>query len=237
MLKKKMKRVVIVLCTAALLCGTALAANTIAATEFHDVRMESNDAAGKTTLAFMKADGQTEVVKQTREETKECYFEAIRGTLTYTGAVSGQRYVVLISKSELAENGVKAEDIVFVREVKAESDTITVNFYPAEMANSSQYYVYLTGSSGSTDKGAFRELVATFTYKDYILGDANNDGIIRQDDAMMALQISGKTVPYEDYQYKAADVNRNGIVNPADAMAISQKATNSSFEFPDSAQP
>ena len=235
MFNKIMRRAVVVICVSLLLCGAIYAGDIIAATEFYDVRKESGDVAQKVTLTFQRTDKDSVVEAKARDEAEACYFEAIRGTLTYAGAVSGQRYVVLITKGELTENGVKDEDIAFVREVKADGDSgsITVDFYPATMKDSQKYYIYLSGSAGK-DSPSFRELVATFEYRAYLLGDVYRDGTVGMSDALYAIKISAQTTTYEDWQFIAADVDRSGQVTAVDALAIAHKAADPDYEFPNS---
>jgi len=57
-------------------------------------------------------------------------------------------------------------------------------------------------------------------------GDVNNDGKIRVDDAILALQISANLIKPDDYQKLAADMNNDGKVGVDDAIIILRKSIN-----------
>ena len=57
-----------------------------------------------------------------------------------------------------------------------------------------------------------------------IKGDVNNDGVVRSNDAMLALRISAGLMVPDEYQKWAADMNGDGAIKSNDAMLILRKA-------------
>ena len=57
-----------------------------------------------------------------------------------------------------------------------------------------------------------------------IKGDVNNDGVVKSNDAMLALRISAGLMIPDEYQKWAADMNGDGVVRSNDAMLILRKA-------------
>jgi len=57
-----------------------------------------------------------------------------------------------------------------------------------------------------------------------IKGDVNNDGVVKSNDAMLALRISAGLMVPDEYQKWAADMNGDGVVRSNDAMLILRKA-------------
>ncbi len=75
------------------------------------------------------------------------------------------------------------------------------------------------GGLSASDSAMF-----TVTPLEFEPGDVNGDGIVRSDDAIIALRISGGLMEPTYYQKVAADMNGDGQVKANDAIMILRKA-------------
>ncbi len=219
---------VLLMCVLAVFLSAGACAMETAATEFSDVSIDQD---ADVTLRLQKAD------KEEVEELDSRYFEAERGTLTYTNASEGQRLTLFITDEEITDDDqLFTATILDFREQTAQGDTVEINFYPAKLSHDTVYYIYLSASAVE-GKEAFRSLVATMRYKDYYLGDLNGNREIDSEDSLFVLEMSAASTleDYEDWQVKAADVDRSGEIDPQDALYIMEKAADPDMSFPSAA--
>jgi hypothetical protein len=66
--------------------------------------------------------------------------------------------------------------------------------------------------------------IGSFKLTQILFGDVNNDGVIRSNDAIIALQIAAGLREPNDYEKIAADVNEGGKIRSNDAIKILQMA-------------
>jgi len=84
--------------------------------------------------------------------------------------------------------------------------------------------IQVTITNGSTYNADSGGVLMLRTVVSSLNGDVNNDGKIRADDAILALQISVDLIKPDDYQKSAADMNNDGKVGADDAIIILRKS-------------
>lgn len=215
------------MCVLAAFLSVGAYAMEVAATEFSEVSLDNS---AKVELSLQKAS------KEEIEGLDDRYFEAERGTLTYSDSFEGQRVALFMTAEEITDDDqLLSTEFLDFREVTSTGDSVSINFYPSKLSHNTVYYIYLSGS-GTEGRDAFRTQVATMRYKDYYLGDLNLNREIDPEDSLFVLEMSAMMdESYEDWQEKAADVNRDGEIDPQDALYITQKAADPEMEFPSAA--
>lgn len=213
---KKVWKTVLVLALA-VLCLTAVAAAAEApASGICNVTVESGFS-GSVTWKAQKADG-TQVTTATSEGV---YADAVKLELTYTGADSSAQYLVLVLNDGTE---VPTEKNVSYVDQDGGKTSVVFGLYPSSLTSGKTYDVYLS-SNASTGAVTGMTKVASFGYyAAYKLGDVNEDGAIKPNDALCALQIYAGTsgVTWTENQRLAADVTKDGNVRPNDALKILQ---------------
>ena len=204
-MKKLLRTLLLAAALTALLCVSALAADsTVSITGQNGATLTPKTAADAPITA--NADGK--------------YENAVKFDVNATGTKDSQ-YLLLVLRDQKVPT---EQNIVYINQAAAGEDgklafTGSDAAYPMTMT-SGTYYVYLVGD-GKTFAPA-----ASFTYEaGYTLGDVNNDGKINALDAILILRAAVDLTNLNDVQEKAADMNGDGRVNALDAIEVLIKAT------------
>lgn len=201
-MKKLLRTLLLAAALTALLCVSALAADSAVS------------ITGQTgvTLTPKTAEGETITEKDGK------YENAAKFDVNATGT-QGSQYLLLV----LRDQDVPTEkNIVYINQAAAGEDgklafTGSDAAYPMTMT-SGTYYVYLVGDGKSFDA---TKADASFTYDaGYTLGDVNGDGSVDTSDALLALRIYVGTYSATDVQRKAADVSKDGVIDTTDALLM-----------------
>lgn len=211
-MKKLLRTLLLAAALTALLCVSALAA---------DSAVSITDQTGAT-LTPKTAEGETITEKDGK------YENAVKFDVNATGTKDSQ-YLLLVLRDQKVPT---EQNIVYINQAAAGEDgklafTGSDAAYPMTMT-SGTYYVYLVGD-GKTFAPA-----ASFTYDaGYTLGDVDGDGKWTANDALYTLQIAvNKTtlkidnvdVPVTDAMRAAANADKDKYVTANDALLILQKA-------------
>ena len=158
------------------------------------------------------------------------YTGAVQFDLTATqGLTNGSQYLVLMLKVAGENTVPTAENIYYINQKAAAADGKLAftneggdPIYPMDLVNGT-YSIYIVGE-GKNFNAAKAD--ASFTYEaGYTLGDVNNDGKINALDAILILRAAVDLTNLNDVQEKAADMNGDGRVNALDAIEVLIKAT------------
>lgn len=217
-MKKLLRTLLLAAALTALLCVSALAADS---------------AVSNVTGGILPLDGSGKQI--TADEGK--YTGAVQFDLTATqGLTSGSQYLVLMLK-DAGENTVPtAENIYYINQKAAADGKLAFtnaggdSVYPMDLVNGT-YSIYIVGDGKSFDA---TKADASFTYEaGYTLGDVDGDGKWTANDALYTLQIAvNKTtlkidnvdVPVTDAMRAAANADKDKYVTANDALLILQKA-------------
>ena len=129
---------------------------------------------------------------------------------TVTSAVIGNEYVILVVRDKNAADLLAAENLLFIDQKTADSETLTFSFSLKD--DVSDYDVLFTTNDKDDEKDDEKENVVT--------GDVNGDGKLTASDARAALRMSAKLETYTPEQFAAADVNGDGKLTASDARII-----------------
>ena len=161
------------------------------------------------------------------------YTGAVQFDLTATeGLTNGSQYLVLMLK-DAGENPVPtAENIYYINQKAAANGALAFtnaggdSVYPMDLVNGT-YSIYIVGEGKTFDPA---KADASFTYEaGYTLGDVDGDGIVTATDALFALQMAvGLSQPdgseWSAVQRLAAEVDGEIPVTATDASLILQAA-------------
>ena len=161
------------------------------------------------------------------------YTGAVQFDLTATqGLTNGSQYLVLMLK-DAGENPVPtAENIYYINQKAAANGALAFTnaggdpIYPMDLVNGT-YSIYILGDGKTFDPA---KADASFTYEaGYTLGDVDGDGIVTATDALFALQMAvGLSQPdgseWSAVQRLAAEVDGEIPVTATDASLILQAA-------------
>ena len=207
-MKKLLRTLLLAAALTALLCVSALAADsTVSITGQNGATLTPKTAADAPITA--NADGK--------------YENAVKFDVNATGTKDSQ-YLLLVLRDQKVPT---EQNIVYINQAAAGEDgnlafTGSDAAYPMTMT-SGTYYVYLVGADKPFTANA---PAASFTYEaGYTLGDVNNDGKINALDAILILRAAVDLTNLNDVQEKAADMNGDGRVNALDAIEVLIKAT------------
>lgn len=212
-MKKLLRTLLLAAALTALLCVSALAADSAVSNVTGNILTPKTAAGGTIT----EKDGK--------------YENAAKFDVNATGT-QGSQYLLLV----LREQDVPTEqNIVYINQAAA-GENGAISFtgsdaaYPMTMT-SGTYYVYLVGDGKEFSANA---PAASFTYDaGYTLGDVDGDGKWTANDALYTLQIAvNKTtlkidnvdVPVTDAMRAAANADKDKYVTANDALLILQKA-------------
>lgn len=141
------------------------------------------------------------------------YEGAVKVEVTYSSVTSGKYYLVLALNDGTAVP--TASNIVYI-----DQDTGKAEFtvYPSSLESGKTYGIYLSSNDGTLSS---LTKVASFQYyMPYKLGDVNDDGSIRVDDALLLLNYVAQNTTLTSNQLAAAEVTGDGIVRVDDALKI-----------------
>ena len=213
-MKKLLRTLLLAAALTALLCVSALAADS-----------EVKIITGNDILTPKTAAGGTITEKDGK------YENAAKFDVNATGT-QGSQYLLLVLRDQ---NVPTEQNIVYINQAAAGEDgklafTGSDAAYPMTMTGGT-YYVYLVGDGKSFDA---TKADASFTYEaGYTLGDVDGDGKWTANDALYTLQIAvNKTtlkidnvdVPVTDAMRAAANADKDKYVTANDALLILQKA-------------
>lgn len=205
-MKKLLRTLLLAAALTALLCVSALAADSSVSNVTGNILTPKTAADAPITA---NADGK--------------YENAVKFDVNATGT-KGSQYLLLVLRDQKVPT---EQNIVYINQAAAGEDgklafTGSDAAYPMTMT-SGTYYVYLVGDGKSFDA---TKADASFTYDaGYTLGDVNNDGKINALDAILILRAAVDLTNLNDVQKKAADMNGDGRVNALDAIEVLIKAT------------
>lgn len=151
------------------------------------------------------------------------YKNAVKFDVNATGTATSQ-YLLLVLRDQ---NVPTERNIVYINQAAAGADgklafTGSDAAYPMTMT-SGTYYVYLVGADKPFTANA---PAASFTYEaGYTLGDVNGDGDVNALDAILILRAAVNLTNLSDVQEKAADMNGDGNVDALDAIKVLIEAT------------
>lgn len=201
-MKKLLRTLLLAAALTALLCVSALAA---------DSAVSITDQTGAT-LTPKTAEGETITKKDGK------YENAVKFDVNATGT-QGSQYLLLVLRDQ---NVPTEKNIVYINQAAAGEDgklafTGSDAAYPMTMT-SGTYYVYLVGDGKSFDA---TKADASFTYDaGYTLGDVDGNGKVNINDALELLNFLAEKTVLEGNNLKAADVDKTGAVNINDALKL-----------------
>lgn len=199
-MKKLLRTLLLAAALTALLCVSALAADSaVSITGQTGATLTPKTAADAPITA--NADGK--------------YENAVKFDVNATGTKDSQ-YLLLVLRDQKVPT---EQNIVYINQAAAGEDgklafTGSDAAYPMTMT-SGTYYVYLVGD-GKTFAPA-----ASFTYEaGYTLGDVDGNGKVNINDALELLNFLAEKTVLEGNNLKAADVDKTGAVNINDALKL-----------------
>lgn len=141
------------------------------------------------------------------------YEGAVKVEVTYSSVTSGKYYLVLALNDGTAVP--TASNIVYI-----DQDTGKAEFtvYPSSLESGKTYDIYL--SSNDSTLTSLTKVASFQYYMPYTLGDVNDDGSIRVDDALLLLNYVAQNTTLTSNQLAAAEVTGDGIVRVDDALKI-----------------
>lgn len=214
-MKKLLRTLLLAAALTALLCVSALAADsTVSITGQTGATLTPKTAEG----AEITADANGK------------YTNAVQFDLTATeGLTNGSQYLVLMLKVAGENTVPTAENIYYINQKAAADGKLAFTnaggdpIYPMDLVNGT-YSIYILGDGKTFDPAA------SFTYEaGYTLGDVDGDGIVTATDALFALQMAvGLSQPdgseWSAVQRLAAEVDGEIPVTATDASLILQAA-------------
>ena len=215
-MKKLLRTLLLAAALTALLCVSALAADSaVSITDQTGATLMPKTAAGDTITA---------------ENGK--YTGAVQFDLTATqGLTSGSQYLVLMLKDDGKNTVPTAENIYYINQKAAANGALAFTnaggdpIYPMDLANGT-YSIYIVG------EGKAFAPAASFTYEaGYTLGDVSGDGDITTTDALMVLQSIVNNIKLTETQKLAADVSKSDGITTTDALMILQYIVRNITEF------
>lgn len=213
-MKKLLRTLLLAAALTALLCVSALAADSaVSITGQTGATLTPKTAADAPITA--NADGK--------------YENAVKFDVNATGT-QGSQYLLLVLRDQKVPT---EQNIVYINQAAAGEDgklvfTGSDAAYPMTMT-SGTYYVYLVGADKPFTANA---PAASFTYDaGYTLGDVSGDGDITTTDALMVLQSIVNNIKLTETQKLAADVSKSDGITTTDALMILQYIVRNITEF------
>lgn len=206
-MKKLLRTLLLAAALTALLCVSALAADS-----------EVKIITGNDILTPKTAAGDT----ITAENGK--YTNAVQFDLTATqGLTSGSQYLVLMLKVAGENTVPTAENIYYINQKAAADGKLAFtneggdSVYPMDLVNGT-YSIYIVGDGKSFDA---TKADASFTYDaGYIKGDANGDGKVNIDDVTAVLNHVVENRFLTGTNFEAADVVKDDKINIDDVTKL-----------------
>lgn len=207
-MKKLLRTLLLVAALTALLCVSALAADSaVSITDQTGATLMPKTAAGDTITA---------------ENGK--YTGAVQFDLTATqGLTSGSQYLVLMLKDDGKNTVPTAENIYYINQKAAANGALAFTnaggdpIYPMDLVNGT-YSIYILGDGKTFDPA---KADASFTYDaGHIKGDANGDGKVNIDDVTAVLNHVVENKFLTGTNFQAADVVSDNKVNIDDVTKL-----------------
>lgn len=206
-MKKLLRTLLLAAALTALLCVSALAADS-----------EVKIITGNDILAPKTAAG-AEIIAEGGK-----YTGAVQFDLTATqGLTNGSQYLVLMLKDDGKNTVPTAENIYYINQKAAANGALAFtnaggdSVYPMDLVNGT-YSIYIVGAGKPFTASA---PAASFTYDaGYTLGDVDGNGKVNINDALELLNFLAEKTVLEGNNLKAADVDKTGAVNINDALKL-----------------
>lgn len=211
-MKKLLRTLLLAAALTALLCVSALAADSSVSNVTGNILTPKTAADAPITA---NADGK--------------YENAVKFDVNATGT-KGSQYLLLVLRDQKVPT---EQNIVYINQAAAGEDgklafTGSDAAYPMTMT-SGTYYVYLVGADKAFQAS---DPAASFTYEaGYTLGDVSGDGDITTTDALMVLQSIVNNIKLTETQKLAADVSKSDGITTTDALMILQYIVRNITEF------
>ena len=202
-MKKLLRTLLLAAALTALLCVSALAADSAVSNVTGNILTPKTAEGAKITA-----------------DTNGKYENAVKFDVNATGT-KGSQYLLLVLRDQ---NVPTEQNIVYINQAAAGENgelvfTDSDAAYPMTMT-SGTYYVYLVGDSKEFSASA---PAASFTYEaGYTLGDVDGDGRIWALDALCVLKHVANVEMLNATGKLAADVNNDGEIQALDALTILQ---------------
>lgn len=198
-----------------LLCGSALAAEAKGMTNLQNengYRLTPKDVNNDTTTPGVAAN-------------KPFYKDAVRVDLTVSGTKEEEYLVFLLAGPEPSSGPVPTEsNIVYIDQQSGAGGNVIFGIYPKDLVAGQTYNAYVSSTNSALTKVGSFVYASASDYKDYMLGDVDNDGKILAPDSLSALEISVGKTGFTDFQKLAAEVDGVEPVTANDALLILQKS-------------
>lgn len=213
-MKKLLRTLLLAAALTALLCVSALAADsTVSITDQTGATLTPKTAAGAEIIA----------------DTNGKYTNAVQFDLTATeGLTNGSQYLVLMLKDDGKNTVPTAENIYYINQKAAADGKLAFTneggdpIYPMDLVNGT-YSIYIVGEGKNFNA---TKADASFTYEaGYTLGDVNGDGDVNALDAILILRAAVNLTVLSNIQEKVADMNGDGNVDALDAIKVLIEAT------------
>lgn len=206
-MKKLLRTLLLAAALTALLCVSALAADS-----------EVKIITGNDILTPKTAAG-AEIIAEGGK-----YTGAVQFDLTATqGLTNGSQYLVLMLKDDGKNTVPTAENIYYINQKAAANGALAFtnaggdSVYPMDLVNGT-YSIYIVGAGKPFTANA---PAASFTYEaGYTLGDVDGNGKVNINDALELLNFLAEKTVLEGNNLKAADVDKTGAVNINDALKL-----------------
>jgi len=144
----------------------------------------------------------------------------VKFDVTLSGVVSGKYYMVFLLKDDGSATPVPTENnIYYINQETASSESVSFNVYPKDMLPGS-YSLYFSSNATS---GTITNLqkVAGFSYHvPYVLGDVDDSGDVDIADVTVILNHVVENIELTGMNYLAADVTHDGEVDVQDATKV-----------------
>jgi len=230
-MKQIWKPLLLLTALTALLSVPALAADTGTGTGFYAIPTDQD-----VTISVNKPDGAESVwANWEADDTENAYtfYDGADSLKVEFNAASAGYYLVVVSTAETI--AVNEQTLIYIDQQTLESAGGKVTFekvYPKALANDGLATVYLHIISNQSDFGenGVKTLPlkyaqnAAYVIPAYILGDADSDGSVYANDAMLILQYSVGLIDETKLNLSAADVDGDHDVYANDAMLVLQRS-------------
>ncbi len=139
------------------------------------------------------------------------YENAEKLSVEITGA--NAKYYLILAQNENAPP--TDDNIRYVDQCTSVSGSASFTVYPDRLRRGESYYIFITGSDGSSS------MIASFKYYvSFMSGDVDGSGDVGLNDAVLVLRHLAELDTLEGDALAAADADKNGSVSLSDAVCI-----------------
>ncbi len=171
---------------------------------------------GGYTLTPLDDDGNAivSVLQEIDDVMETVYQKTEKFAFSYTATnASDFQLVLMLSGSSAVPT---KDNIVYIDQtMPGAANAVAFTLYPSSL-NQSEYHVFVSTSGGT----GLSEVADFKVYREYILGDANDDGVVDSLDALRILRYAASLADLSPTGLKAADANGDGAVDSLDALRI-----------------